>query len=116
MFLVLTTNTFAQSNEARTRALQGTWVITNVQDTSNSSGDLIGQTWTFDGNKFIQKKLDNSRAFSSFLVVDNNILITMMYALHYTYTLQGNILTMSLYGMDYKNGDEMTVIITLRKT
>ena len=117
MFLVLTVNIFAQSNETRTRALQGTWEVINVQDTSNnrSNMNMIGDTWTFDGNKYIQKKLDNSKSFCSFLVIDNNILIIMGYTAHYTYTIQGNILTMSLYGMDFQNNNEMTVIFTLRK-
>ena len=115
MLLVLAANTFAQSNEARTRALQGSWVVTNVQDTSNSGANMIGDTWTFDGYKCIIKNSDNRKNFLSFLVIDNNILIIMGYTLHYTYTLQGNILTMSTYGMDFRTDDEITVIITLRK-
>ena len=115
MLLVIVVNTFAQSNEARVRALQGSWEIIKCTDTSNNGSNRIGETWTFDGNKYIQKTLDNRKSFCSFLVIDNSILIIMGYTAHYTYTIQGNILTMSLYGMDFQNNNEMTVIITLRK-
>jgi hypothetical protein len=59
---------YAQSNDARTKALQGTWKLVSMTNRSDGSVSLFEykngrgseEYWTFDGNTIIEKLINSA--------------------------------------------------------
>ena len=113
MLLVLAGSVFAQSNEARKNALQGTWIYVSSEGNDYPMED----SFRFDNNFATIKYKDGRQLCFTYMVIENNILLYQGFVVHYIYTIQGNILTLNGSGVDMSDEIQTPKMIqlTLRK-
>jgi len=100
---------FAQSAEARTKALQGEWLVASVGDVDLSippNSEIVEQVWAFNGNDYLVRTTnlltgETDVQTGSFKVIADAITFSHQDGVTQTgmYTLQRNTLTVNIEGL-----------------